>query len=120
METLKNKNCAFDRKHIKNTGYQVVVLKNENREVKLAVLALINGKGEIIFNGIKAVLDELWSPIKIIISDTTSANTGKSAGTVTQLQKHFVMLGLDKPLYIGYQYHALDTILKHVINNYFE
>ena len=55
METLKNKNFSlhFDGKHIKNTEYQVVVLKNENREVKLSVLALINGKGETIFNGIK-------------------------------------------------------------------
>ena len=90
----------FDGKHIKNTEYCVVVLKNENREVKPAVLALTDGKGETIFNGIKTVLDEYkqWSAIKIIISDTTSANTGKSAGAVTQLQKDFVK---DKSLYIG-------------------
>jgi len=75
MESLKNENWSlhFDGKHIRNTEYQVIVLKNENREVKLAVLALINGKGETIFNGIKTVLDEykLWPAIKIIISDTT-------------------------------------------------
>ena len=46
METLKNENLSlcFDGKHIKKTKYQVVVLKNENREVKLAVFELINGK----------------------------------------------------------------------------
>ena len=39
MENLKNKNWClhFDEKHIKYTEYQVVVLKNENREVKLEV-----------------------------------------------------------------------------------
>ncbi|ESN93067.1 hypothetical protein HELRODRAFT_189670 [Helobdella robusta] len=124
IETLRNEKWSlhFDGKHIKNTEYQVVVLKNENREVKLAVLALINGKGETIFKGIKTVLDEykLWPAIKLIISDTTSANTGKSVGAVTRLQKHFVMLGLDKPLYIGCQHHVLDTLLKHVMNDYFE
>lgn len=124
IETLRNENWSlhFDGKHIKNTEYQVVVLKNENREVKLAVLALINGKGETIFNGIKTVLDEykLWPAIKLIISDTTSANTGKSVGAVTRLQNHFVKLGLDKPLYIGCQHHVLDTLLKHVMNDYFE
>ena len=117
IETLRNKNWSlhFDGKHIKNTKYEVVVLKNENREVKLAVLALIYGKGETIFNGIKTVLDEykLWLAIKLVISDKTSANTGKSLGAVTLLQKHFVKLGLDKLLYIN-------TLLKHVMNDYFE
>ena len=41
----------------KNTEYQVVVIKNKNREVKLAVLAIINGKGETKFNGIKTVMN---------------------------------------------------------------
>jgi len=36
----------FDRKHIKKTEYQAVVLKNENGEVKLAVLELIYEKDE--------------------------------------------------------------------------
>ena len=90
----------FDGKHRKNTEYQVVVRKKENREVKLAVLALTDGKGETIFNGIKTVLDiyKLWSGSKVIISVKTSANSGKSAGAVTHLQKHFVE---DKSLYIG-------------------
>ena len=34
----KNRNLHFDGKHIKKTEYQVVILKNENREVKEAVL----------------------------------------------------------------------------------
>ena len=68
------------------------------------------------------MLDEykLWPAIKIIISDTTSANTEKSADAITHLQKHFVKLGLDKPLYIRCQHHVLKIILKHVMNNYFE
>jgi len=123
-ETLRNENWSlhFDGKRIKKREYQVVVLKNENREVKLSVLELINGKGETIFNGIKTVLDEyeLWPAIKIIISDTTSANTGKSIGAVTRLQNHFVLLGLQKPLYIGCQHHVLDTILKHVMDDCFD
>ena len=75
-------------------------------------MALTNGKGETIFNGIKTQLDEYkeWSPTKIVIPNITSANTGKSAGAVTQLQKHFVKFGLGKPLYIGCQYHVLDSI----------
>ena len=123
-ETLRNETWSlhFDGKHIKKREYEVVVLKNENREVKLSVLELINAKGETIFNGIKTVLDEydLWPAIKIIISDTTSANTGKFLGAVTRLQNHFVQLGLQKPLYIGCQHHVLDTILKHVMDDYFD
>ena len=46
MKILKNKNWNFDGKHIKKTEYQVVVLKNENREVKQAVLGRTNGKDE--------------------------------------------------------------------------
>ena len=40
IKTLKNKNwnLHFDGKHIMKTEYQVVILKNENREVKQAVL----------------------------------------------------------------------------------
>ena len=96
-------------------------MKNENREVRLAVLELANGKGETIFNGLKIVLDEyeLWPSIKMIVSDTTAANTGKSLGAVTLLQKHFEDIGLQKPVFIGCQHHILDTILKHVMNNHF-
>jgi len=49
------------------------------------------------------VLDvfELWHAIMMIISDATSANTAKSIGTITRLQKRFAKLGFVKPLYIG-------------------
>ena len=48
MKTLKNKNrnLHFDGKHIKKTEYQVVILKNENRKVKQAVLGRKNGNGK--------------------------------------------------------------------------
>lgn len=124
MENLKNEHWClhFDGKTIQKKEYQVVVLKNENREVRLAVLELVNGKGETIFNGIKTVLDEfeLWSSIKLIVSDTTAANTGRSLGAVTRLQKHFEDIGLEKPVFIGCQHHVLDTILKHVLNDHFD
>ena len=102
-ETLRNETWSlhFDGKHIKKREYEVVVLKNENREVKLTVLEY-----------------DLWPAIKIIISDTTSANTGKFLGAVTRLQNQFVQLGLQKPLYIGCQHHVLDTVLKHVMDYY--
>lgn len=123
MENLKNEHWClhFDGKTIQKKEYQVVVLKNENREVRLAVLELVNGKGETIFNGIKTVLDEyeLWLSIKMIVSDTTAANTGRSLGAVTRLQKHFEDTGLEKPVFIGCQHHILDTILKHVLNDHF-
>jgi len=111
----------FDGKTIEKKEYQVVVLKNEHREVRLAVLELINGKGETIFTGIKAILDEyeLWNSIKLIITDTTAANTGQSRGAVTRLQNHFADIGLPKPLFIGCQHHILDTILKHALNDFF-
>jgi hypothetical protein len=122
-ENLRNKRWClhFDGKTIQKKEYQVVVLKNENREVRLAVLELVNGKGETIFNGIKTVLDEyeLWPSIKMIVSDTTAANTGRSLGAVTLLQKHFEDMELEKPVFIGCQHHILDTILKHVMNDHF-
>ena len=52
METVRNENWSlhFDGKHIhvRKTKYQVVALKNENREVNVAVLEQINGKCETI------------------------------------------------------------------------
>ena len=35
------------------------------------------------------------------------------------MQKHFVKLGLGKPLFIGCHYHIFIKILKHAMNNYF-
>ena len=111
----------FDGKSIQKTEYQVVVLKNENKEIRLAVVGLANGKGKTIFDGIKAILDEynLRSSKKMIVSDTTAANTGKSLGAVTLLQNHFEHIGQEKPVFIGCQHHILNTILKHVLNDHF-
>ena len=73
-------------------------------------------------DGIRAILDEynLWSSIKMIVSDTTAANTGKSLGAVTLLQNHFEHIGQEKPVSIGCQHHILDTMLKHVLNDHFD
>ena len=123
VENFRHENWClhFDRKTIQKKEYQVVVLKNENKEIRLAVVELANGKGKTIFDGIKAILDEynLWSSIKMIVSDTTAANTGKSLGGVTLLQNHFEHIGQEKPVFIGCQHHILDTILKHVLNDHF-
>jgi hypothetical protein len=61
----------FDGKRIEGQEFQVVVLKNELREVKLEVLDLPNSKAETVFKGITTVLDEynLWNSIKMIVTD---------------------------------------------------
>ena len=104
VENLKHVNwCShFDGKTIQKKKYQVVVLKNANREIRLTVVELANGKGKTIFDGIKAMRDEydFWSYIKIIVSDTTAANTGKCLGAVTRLDN-----GHEKPVFIGCQHH---------------
>ena len=123
VENLRHENWClhFDRKTIQKKEYQVVVLKNEKKEIRLAVVELANRKGKTIFDGIKAILDEydLWSSIKMIVSDITVANTGKGLGAVTLLQNHFEHIGQEKPVFIGCQHHILDTILKHVLNDHF-
>ena len=123
VENLRHVNWClhFDRRTIQKKEYQAVVLKNANREIRLAFVELANGKDKTIFDGIKAKLDEydLWSSIKIIVSDTAAANTGKCLGTVTRLQNHFGDIGQEKPVFNGCQHHILDTILKHVLNDHF-
>uniref|UniRef100_A0A0L8HU38 Uncharacterized protein n=1 Tax=Octopus bimaculoides TaxID=37653 RepID=A0A0L8HU38_OCTBM len=83
-ETLKNDKWVlhFDGKR------QVVVVKNNTREIKLAALTLKNGRADTIFQGLKEVLDdyELWPAIKMIITNTCSVNTGKHTGVVIQLR----------------------------------
>ena len=122
VENLKHENWClhFDGKTIQKKEYQVVVLKNENKDIRLADVELANGKGKTIFDGTKVILDECnpWSSIKMIVSDTTAANTGKSLGAVTLLQNHFEHNGQEKPVFIGCQHHILDTILKHVLNDH--
>ena len=123
VENLRHVNWClhFDRKTTQKKEYQAVVLKNANREIRLAVVELANGKGKTIFDGIKAMLDDydLWSSIKVIVSDTTVANTGECLGAVTRLQNHFEDIGQEKPVFIGCQHHILDAIWKHVFNDHF-
>ena len=104
----------FDGKHIDNQEYQVLVLKNEQREVKLAALDLPNGKADTVVKGIVAVLDEynLWKSIKMIVADTTSVNTGRRNGIVVQLQRMFAKKKLEEPQFIGCQHHVLDRVLR--------
>ena len=100
--------------------YQVVVLKNENRKIKLAVVKLANGKGKTIFDGIKEILDEynLLSSIKMMATDTTAAITDKCLGAVTRLQNHFEDIGQKKAVFIGCQRRLSDSVLKHVSNDH--
>ena len=85
----KSKWCLhFDDKIIKKKEHQVVVLKNEVKEVRLAVLVLPDGKFATITAAIHNVLDEysLWPAIKIIVLDTTNVNTGSKSGVVMNLR----------------------------------
>ena len=52
----------------------------------------------------------------MIIFDTTSVNTGRKNGIVIRLQKEFENKGFQKPQYIGCQNHALDLILRHLLD----
>ena len=89
---LENWSLHFDGKRIDDQEYQVLVLKNEQREVKLEALDLPNGKADTVVKGITAVLDEynLWKSIKVIVADTTNVNTGRRNGIDIQLQRLFV------------------------------
>ena len=108
----------FDGKRIEENEYQVVVLKNERTEVKLAALLLKDGKAETIAEGIAKVLDEynLWNAIKMIVADTTSVNTGKKSGVVVKLQQMFSEKGVTKPQFISCQHQVLDRILRVVMD----
>lgn len=108
----------FDGKRLDENEYQVVVLKNERTEVKLAALRLQDGKARTITNGISTVLEEynLWSAVKMIIADTTSVNTGNKNGVVVKLQQMFSEKGFDRPLFISCQHHVLDRILRVVMD----
>ncbi|CAI9734599.1 Hypothetical predicted protein [Octopus vulgaris] len=84
------------KKRIDNQEYQVLVLKNEQGEVKLEALQLPSRKADTVVKGITAVLVEynLWNCVKMIVADTTSVNTGKGNGIIAQLQRLFVQKGL--------------------------
>lgn len=119
-KTLQNEEWClhFDGKKIGNKEIQVIVIKNERREIKLAVLLLENGRALTIFNGIKETLNKfnLWRSVKMIVCDTTSVNTGRINGVVALLKKHFQSISLPLPQYIGCQHHVLDLLLRHVMD----
>ena len=123
-EKLNNQVLAlhFDGKHKNSFENQVVVVKNNSLEYRLAVLVLQSGRAGDIFKGIESVITDfnLWSNIKIIICDTTSTNTGHKNGVVVRLQRAFKERGFDEPQYIGCQHHVLDLLLKHVTNDILE
>lgn len=123
MKDLKNENWSlhFDGKLINKVEHQVVVLKNEKKEIRLAVLVLPDAKSQTIAHAIEVTLDKfnLWQAIKMIVCDTTAANTGRRNGVVVRLQRKFQDHGFDKPVYIGCQHHILDRVLKHVFDQLF-
>ena len=55
---LENLVLYFDGKRIENEEYQVLVLQNEGKEVKLAAICLPNEKARTMFEGIANILDE--------------------------------------------------------------
>jgi len=115
---LEKWSLHIDGKRIKNHEWQVLVLKNELNEVRIATLQLVNGKAATVVNGIKNILDEynLWNSIKMIITDNTNVNTGRRNGIVTQLQSLFVQNKLEAPQFIGCQHHILDRVLRIVMD----
>lgn len=121
IKNLQNEKWSlhFDGKHIEDTEYQVVVLKNEKTEVKLAALTLKDSKAATIAEGIVQVIEEynLWNAVNMIVSDTTSVNTGKKNGVVVKLQKLFADKGISVPQFISCQHHVLDRILRVVMDD---
>ena len=67
----------FDGKKIKNSEYQEVCMRSEQKEIKLGVLKCNGSASESIFQKIKEQLDfySAWEVIDIIIADTTAVNT---------------------------------------------
>ena len=116
---LENWSLHFDGKRIDDEEYQVLVLKNEQREVKFEALDLPNRKADTVVKGITAVLDEynLWKSIKMIVADTTNVNTRRRNGIVIQLQPLFAEKKLEKPQFVGCQQHVLDCVLRLVVDD---
>lgn len=128
---LKKKNWVlhFDGKcleekvngKVKFIEHQVVVLKNKDEEVRLAVLVLPNSKSQTIYLALKEVLDyyDLWASIAMIVTDTCAVNTGRLNGVVALIANEAKAKGLKAPLAIGCQQHILDTMLRHCLDQLF-
>ncbi|ELU01839.1 hypothetical protein CAPTEDRAFT_196595 [Capitella teleta] len=102
-------------KQLKDREYQAVVLKNSDSEIKLD---LDDGKAETITESNSSVIDECnpWGSIKMIISDTTSVDTGNKAGVGVRQQKIFAIRDYQKTQFIGCQPNVLDRILRCVMD----
>ncbi|KAI0983475.1 hypothetical protein GJ496_000716 [Pomphorhynchus laevis] len=100
---------------------QVLVLVNDNREVRIDVLFLNDGKAETIVKGIVESLKEygIMKSIKMIVSDTTSVNVGWKNGIVTRLQSRLRNETNEVPQFIGCQHHILDRALRIIMDEYF-
>ena len=97
---------------------RVIVFKKSTKEIRISVFILEDGKASTIYEKMTEAIDkfDLWKSIKMIVLDTTSVNTGKKNGVITQLQNHFTSLGLPQPQFIGCQHHILDLLLRHVMD----
>ena len=106
----------FDGKHINQQEYQVLLLKNEQREIKLQALDLPDRKVYTVVKGITDVCNEynLWKSIEIIVADTTNVSTRRRNGIVTQLQILFCQKNREELQFIGCQHHVLDRVL-HIV-----
>lgn len=54
----------------------------------------------------------------MIVYYTATAIHRRSIGAITRLQKHYVDTGLKKAVFIGWQHHIVDKIVKHVLNDH--
>jgi len=110
---LENWSLHFDGKRVDDQKRQVLVLKDERKEVKLEALHLPNRKADTFVQRITAVLDEynLWKSIKVIVADTTNVNTGRRNRIVIKLKRVFAQKKLKEPQFIGCQHHILDGVL---------
>ena len=79
IEKLHMKHCSlhFDRKHIEESEYQVVVFKHERTEVKLDPLHLKDGKVKTIAELQKFLMNTTTNLIKMMIADATILLLGK-------------------------------------------
>jgi len=101
--------------------HQVVVLKNNVDEIRIGVLVLPDGKSKTIYDAIKELLEfyNLWSSIKMIVSDTCNVNTGRHQGVAVLLSKEIEKRSSHVPLQVGCELHILDTLLRHCLDQLF-